>query len=82
MLRQIVILEANFNTGAKIVLGNSTTDNAIQNNQVPESQYTPQIKKAIEANIIKRLFKKSFRLYKKHAPSYLMIYTGTTIEYP
>ena len=64
-LRTIVLLEADFNTGTKLIFNKRMLDNARQHNLIPDSQYLRKGTRSIEAAIFKRLFFVLLRLQRR-----------------
>ena len=63
-LRTIHLLEADFNTGTKLIFAQRIIQNAYKHKQVPESQYARKHTQAIEAVLVKRLYFDYLRIYK------------------
>ena len=64
-LRTIHLLEADFNTGTKLIFAQRMMDNAYEHKQIPESQYARKFTQAIKAVFIKRLYFDYLRIYKQ-----------------
>ena len=54
--RTIVLLEADFNTGTKMIFNQRMLDNARQHDLILDSQYLRKEARSVEAVIFKRLF--------------------------
>ena len=63
-LRTIHLLEADFNTGTKLIFAQRMMNKAYKHNLVLESQYARKHTQAIEAVLIKRLYFDYLRIYK------------------
>ena len=63
-LRTIHLLEADFNTGTKMIFARRMMNNAYKYKLIPESQYARKYTQSIEAVVVKRLFYDGVRIYK------------------
>ena len=63
-LRTIHLLEADVNTGTKLIFAQRMMANAYRHRQILESQYARKYTQAIEAVLVKRLYFDYLRIYK------------------
>ena len=63
-LGTIHLLEADFNTGTKVIFAQRMMNNAYKNKQVLESQYAQKCTQAIKAVVVKRIFFNGIQIYK------------------
>ena len=63
-LRTIHLLEADFNTGTKLIFAQRMMVHAYKHGQIPESQYAQKDTQAIEAVLVKRLYFDYLQIYK------------------
>ena len=63
-LQTIHLLEADFNTGTKLMFAQRMMKNAYKHQQIPESQYARKITQVIKAVLMKRLYFDYLWIYK------------------